>query len=204
MIKIQTTNVLTELPVFTADLSFVKPQLDLARRAIDELRVTHPQSPDSNVKALYMSPWHSHLLNPKLGPITDSVVTIAQEVARSYLSANLAVLNMEMIVTDCWGVIYEKSDYTQAHHHFPSDLSCVIYLEASDDSAPIIFGGKLAIKPKTNLMVMFPGLLTHEVPATAAPRVVLAMNLNKRAVFKVPLTELQPTAISGTALEAPV
>ena len=32
----------TELPVFIADLSPAQAQLDLARQALDELRITHP------------------------------------------------------------------------------------------------------------------------------------------------------------------
>jgi hypothetical protein len=172
----------TELPVFLWDLEEFRPQLQLAREAIDELRLTHPDSPESNVKANYMSPWHSHTINPKLKPLTEVAVNAGREVSKT-LSANLASLNMDLIVTDCWGAVYERSNHTQKHNHFPSDLSCVIYLEASSDSAPIVFGGKLHIKPYPNLMVMFPGILVHEVPPTDGRRVMVAMNLQKIAVF---------------------
>lgn len=182
-VELRAVEVTTELPVFISDLTLIQPQLDLAREAIDELRVTHPQSPESNVKATYMSPWHSHLLNPKLGPITESVLTLAREASKRHLSANLAALNMDLVVTDCWGIIYDQADYTQRHNHFPSEFSCALYLEAHEDSAPIIFSGRLNIKPKPGMLVLFPGILTHEVPATSGRRVVLAMNLNKRAVF---------------------
>lgn len=103
MIQIKPASVATELPIFACDLSFVQPQLALARAAIDELRVTHPQSPESNVKAAYMSPWQSHLLNQKMRPLADAAVTIGHEVSKSYLSANLKGLNMDLVVTDCWG-----------------------------------------------------------------------------------------------------
>jgi len=33
------------------------------------------------------------------------------------------------------------------------------------------------------MLVMFPGILTHEVPATKGRRVVVAMNLHKHATF---------------------
>jgi hypothetical protein len=183
LVQIRTVEVTTELPVFICDLSGIQPQLDLARQAIDELKITHPQSPESNVKATYMSPWHSHLINPKLLPLTQSIVTIAREASKNTLSANLAALNLDLVVTDCWGIIYEQSSYTQLHNHFPSEFSCSIYLEAHEDSAPIIFSRKLHIKPKPNMLVMFPGILVHEVPATSGRRVVVAMNLNKRALF---------------------
>lgn len=80
-------------------------------------------------------------------------------------------------------MIYEGSDYTKRHNHFPSDLSCVIYLEVDENSAPIIFSGRVAVQPKKNLMLMFPGILEHEVPQTTDRRVIVAMNLNKRATF---------------------
>ena len=75
------------------------------------------------------------------------------------LSASLEALNMDMVVTDCWGIIYDQSSYTQKHNHFPADFSCSIYLEAHENSAPIIFADKLHIKPKPNMLVMFPGIL---------------------------------------------
>ena len=48
----------------------------------------------------------------------------------------------------------------------------------------VVFAGKLNIKPKPGMLVMFPGILNHEVPATEGRRVVVAMNLNKRALFQ--------------------
>ncbi len=182
-VQIRTVEVATEMPVFICDLTLIKPQLDLARLAIEELRVTHPNSPESNVKSAYMSPWHSHLVNPKLLPLTESALTIAREVSKTHLSAHLSSLNMDLVVTDCWGAIYEQSDYTKRHNHFPAEFSCVVYLEVHEDSAPIIFSGKLHIKPKPNMMVLFPGILQHEVPATTGRRVIVAMNMNKRAIF---------------------
>lgn len=182
-VQIRTVEVAAETPVFICDLSLIKPQLDLARMAIEELRVSHPDTTQSNVQSVYMSPWHSHLINNKFKPLTDSAVTIAQEVSRTHLSANLPALNMGLVVTDCWGAIYEKSDYTKRHNHFPAEFSCVIYLEVHENSAPIIFSGKLHVQPKPNMMVLFPGILQHEVPATDGRRVVVAMNMNKRAIF---------------------
>ena len=182
-IIIRSVEVTTELPVFICDLSPIQAQLNLAREAIEELRVSHPQSTESNVKATYMSPWHSHLINPKFGPLTQSIVTIAREVCKTHMSANLEALNMDLVVTDCWGIIYDSADYTQKHTHFPAEFSCSLYLEEHEDSAPIIFSGKLNIQPKPNMLVLFPGILVHEVPATSGRRVVVAMNMNKRAVF---------------------
>jgi hypothetical protein len=61
-------------------------------------------------------------------------------------------------------------------------LSCAIYLEADPDCAPIAFDNGYRIQPANNLLVMFPGVLNHEVPATQAA-VLCSMNLYKCAMF---------------------
>ena len=182
MIAVQPFMAHADIPVFVCDLSPLTAHLELARQAIDELRISHPQSPESNAKATYMSPWRSHLVTDKFGPLMQVVLQVSKE-ASKLLSANLDALNMEMIVSECWGIIYEEASYTQPHNHFPSDFSCSIYLESHADSAPIIFAGKYPLQPTPNMLVMFPGILTHEVPATKGRRVVVAMNLHKHATF---------------------
>ena len=79
-----------------------------------------------------------------------------------------------MVVTDCWIAVYEEGDRTVRHNHFPADFGCVVYLEAEPGCAPLIFGGKTAHQPTPGSMVMFPGILDHEVPATPGRRVVVA------------------------------
>jgi hypothetical protein len=88
-----------------------------------------------------------------------------------------------MVVTDCWIAVYEEGDRTVRHNHFPADFGCVVYLEAEPGCAPLIFGGKTAHQPTPGSMVLFPGILDHEVPATPGRRVVVAMNLAKRSTM---------------------
>jgi hypothetical protein len=185
-IHIAVAPVATELPVFICDLKRIRPSLQLARQAIDELRATHPESTPSNVQASYMSPWKSHLLNPKMVPLCQNVMTIASRVAHSLLLRPLSDLNLDMVVTDCWGVLYDRADHAKPHNHFPSDFGAVVYLEADEGCAPIIFAGRHVHQPKPETLVIFPGILDHEVPATPGRRVVVAMNLSKQAVFKAP------------------
>lgn len=182
-VEVKPIYVTAQLPIFAFDLSSIADRLLLAREAIDELRITHPQSPFSNVKSVYMSPWKSHRLNEKFVPLCESVVTIAREVSKTTLGADLQVLNMDLIVTDCWGIIYEEADYTAPHSHFPAEFGCAIYLEADENCAPIIFSKSMSYQPKPNTMVLFPGILEHEVPANAGRRVVVSMNLHKTALF---------------------
>ncbi len=182
MINVQPFMAHADIPVFVCDLSPLTVHLALAKQAIDELRISHPQSPESNVKATYMSPWRSHELTDKFGPLSQVVLDVSKQ-ASQLLSANLDALNLEMVVSECWGIVYEEASYTLPHNHFPADFSCSIYLETHPDSAPIIFAGKYPLQPQPNMLVMFPGILTHEVPATQGRRVVVAMNLHKLATF---------------------
>ncbi len=179
-VRVVGARIQTELPVVIAELGGIADRLALAREAIDELRASHPQSPESNVKAAYMSPWKSHLLNPKLRPLCASVVDIAQAAAPQVWSGNLAELGLELTVTHCWGAVYEQADHTAPHNHWPADLSCVVYLEAEPGCAPLVFSDTSLYQPRPATLILFPGIATHQVPATAGRRVVVALNLFKR------------------------
>jgi hypothetical protein len=170
-----------KLPVLVCSMATLSAQLTLAREAIEELRVAYPESTPSNVHAAYMSPWRSHQLNKKFGALCDSVVTIAKVGAANYLTGNLDALNMDLVVVDCWGAIYQGGDHAERHNHFPADFGCVVYLEADDNCAPIIFGGSTSVQPTAGMCIVFPGILDHEVPATAANRIVVSMNLYKKS-----------------------
>jgi len=178
-IRIVGATIQTELPVVICDLSPIADRLAQAREAIEELRVSHPASPESNVKAAYMSPWKSHLLNDKLLPLCASVVEIARQAAPKAWSGNLDELGLDLLVTHCWGAVYEQADRTERHNHFPADVSCVIYLEAEPGCAPLVFSAQSVFHPKPGMLVMFPGITMHEVPPTPGRRVVVAMNLFK-------------------------
>jgi hypothetical protein len=171
------------LPVFWCSLHHHQNEMLLARQAIEEIRLIHPDSTPSNVRAVYMSPWKSHLLNSKLHPLIELTSAVAETVSEMNLKANLKQLNFDVKVTDCWGIIYESADYTMPHTHYPADLSAVVYLEAGPNSAPIVFGNGVAVYPRPGLLIMFPGVLMHSVPANDDKRVVIAMNLNKLPKF---------------------
>ena len=176
----------TELPIIIAELGPIAERLKLAREAIEELRASHPQSPESNVKAAYMSPWKSHLLNDKLLPLCASVVEIAKAAAPKAWSGELGALGLDLLVTHCWGAVYEQADYTAPHNHWPADLSCVVYLEAEAGCAPLVFSKTSVYHPRPGTLIMFPGIAMHEVPATPGRRVVVAMNLFKQLALTPP------------------
>lgn len=173
----------TKLPVFHCYLGAVADQLILARQAIAELQESHPESTPSNVRSVYMSPWKSHQLNAKFGPLTNTVRELAMRASKQFLVTDMAKLNLDLKVTDCWGAIYDESDHTLRHTHFPSDFVAVIYLEAGPNCAPIVFDDHLVITPRPGWMMLFPGMLPHHVPENHDSRVIVAMNLLKLPNF---------------------
>jgi hypothetical protein len=181
-VTVTRTFVSTQLPLFVCDLSAMSDALRLAAEALVELRQSHPESTPSNVRAVYMSPWKSHTLNPKLGPLCTAITNLARVGARGITGSDLEALNVQLVVTDCWGAIYESADSTLRHNHFPAEFAAVAYLEAEAGCAPIVFSGT-PVQPRPGMVLIFPGILDHEVPPTAGRRTVVAMNLYKKATF---------------------
>lgn len=176
----------TQLPLFWHTLADQPEVLQLAREAIDELRLTHPESTPSNVQAVYMSPWKSHLLSHKFQPLADIAIRTAKQIAKEHLSTDLEALNLDLFVADCWAAIYEEEDHTLGHTHFPADFSVVTYLDADPGCAPIVFADTISVQPVPGVMLIFPGLLKHSVPKNTGKRVVVAMNLYKIPAMKTP------------------
>jgi hypothetical protein len=190
---VQTMSIDSTLPIFWTSLSSELPKLNAAKEAIQELRVSHPENTPSNVRSVYMSPWKSHQLNAKLLPICDLAVECATQAITQYMNTDLAKLNWALRVIDCWGAIYEEADHTVPHTHFPSDISAVLYLEADEGCAPIVFANKVAVQPKPNMLIMFPGILLHSVPNNSAgKRTVLAMNMHKFPSFPTAPVPVDP------------
>jgi len=161
------------LPIFAVNISQFKEELTLAAEAILEEKQKNPTPMDSNVKAHYVSDYSSHLTNPKFTPLIDLVLSFCKEVSKSYFKTEL---NFKCY--NCWGMLYEKEDYTVLHNHFPSTFAAVIYIDVEEDSAPIVFEDILTVVPKNGSMVVFPALLEHEVPKTNGKRMVVSMNID--------------------------
>ncbi len=169
----------TELSVFETSLSGHVEVLKLAREALEELRVSHPASTPSNVRAVYMSPWKSHLLTPKLQPLLDITADLIRKISIDFFRMDLDGLNYDLLTADAWCAVYEQADSAILHSHYPADFSCVAYLDMEPGAAPIIFANALEVRPVPGSLLVFPGLLPHHVPATPGRRVVAAMNFIK-------------------------
>ncbi len=166
----------TEATVFGCSLLAYETELALAKQAVQELRQSHPDSTPSNVMAVYMSPWKSHLLTDKFGPLIQIVSDKIKEASKRHLSTDLAALNYDLAVADCWCAVYERSNYTIPHTHMPTTFSAVLYLEMDTGSSPIVFNNSVAANPTSGTLVFFPGHLLHHVPATEGKRTIVVIN----------------------------
>jgi hypothetical protein len=176
-----------DLAVFGCELNAFPVELQLAKEAIEELRISHPESTPSNVNAVYMSPWKSHTLTGKFTPLIQLMADLIRKSCIEHLKTDLDGLNFNLSVADCWGAIYEEASYTVPHWHFPSDFSTVVYLEMANEAAPIVFANSLVVQPVSGSAVIFPGNLIHHVPETKGRRVIVAINF-----IKVPKFEMKP------------
>jgi len=173
----------TRLPIFGFQLSPSAHELAEARRALQELQLSHPEPLQSNVKGEYTSPWKSHLLNQRLQPLCHLVINLTEHAARKHWNTDIRKLNFRLEVLDCWGSIYGHKGHTIAHTHFPADFSCVVYLDAEEGCAPIIFENQIKVSPSAGMIIIFPGMLLHHVPENEGQRKVVALNMFKVANF---------------------
>lgn len=172
-----------EQKIYIYNLDDQQDLVDLAMDGIREIERDFPERTESNVKSKYMSPWNSHMINPKLMPLCNHVEKLIMEMSNLVYASDIKKLNVEFKITDCWYAKYENSDFTIRHSHYPADWSAVIYVNVDDNASSIIFEDKYSIQPTKNMLVIFPGYLYHEVPKTPGKRDVIAMNIFKKATF---------------------
>tara|TARA_B100001113_G_C20806347_1_gene490517 strand:- start:40 stop:579 length:540 start_codon:yes stop_codon:yes gene_type:complete len=161
------------IPVFTAILDDHVDLNKYLKEVILEHRQNNPESTNSNVKAWHSS-WMTHKENPKFQPFTDIVLDACRFISKAYYKTEVdySVLNM-------WVMMYERSDQTVKHCHYPSDISCCYYVDVDCFCAPIIFEDELIVKPENGMLVIWSGILQHEVPITDGKRMCISMNINK-------------------------
>lgn len=82
----------------------------------------------------------------------------------------------QLITSECWGAIYQKTHYAKEHNHLPNEISFVYFL--NDSSTPLIFPN-FDITPKKDLLVFFPSDIIHTVPEhrDEQDRIILSGNL---------------------------
>ena len=193
-------HVISPLPVFTTVLE----DYETINKELKHLILEHRQNTDvdiggtgtneSNVKAWHSS-WKTHKENPNFMPFVELVLGAVDFISKGYFDTGK---DTNYFANDMWAMMYEESEYTVRHAHFPSDFSCVYYVDVEPNCAPIVFEDPtddtvssgilypkdhqpLIIQPQNGLLVVWPGLLHHQVPPTKGKRMAISMNFDKGA-----------------------
>lgn len=173
----------TFAPVFGFNLFHYTSELAAARAAIAELRSKYPETTPSSVKAVYMSPWNSHLLTEKFDPLILLMSNFIKKTCVDFYKVDLLQIGYVLRVANCWCTIYEEGNSSVLHHHFPSDFAVVVYLDLDQGASPIVFSNTLQVNPVSATALLFPGFLEHHVPETRGRRIIVAINFIKVPAF---------------------
>jgi len=125
----------------------------------------------TNVKA-EMTDWFMQKQHKHFQEVGDKAIEIAKK---------NSPYDMEMELFDCWGVIYQKDDWTKTHDHWPHPWSFVYYIRCGEEDAPLQFpDADLSIHPSSGEMVLFPGWVRHAVPIQDhdSERIIVAGNIS--------------------------
>lgn len=156
---------------------------DYKKKCIKELyRLGDSMDKTTNVKAIMTtySIWQeSKVFSKLLDNITRATTDTRDE--------DFVAKDSHLVLENAWGAIYQKGHYTKPHHHYPfSYLSFVYYLQTTPNTPLIFSNDRHEVNPQNDLLVIFPGYVTHEVPIhkDIKDRIVLAgnftlSNLNK-------------------------
>jgi hypothetical protein len=185
-------NITLPLSRFVNTYQFDNPLFDSA--LIEAIRADGGiQSYTTNVQA-YMTEYKLQL-NHQAEPfdkfftfLNDSIGASLREQIDGRRDFDTEQQHYQYVISDIWGAIYKHNDYCRLHQHLGSPvsmgcLSFVYYAQSNDSStAPLVFPGiEYSITPVTGQLVIFPGWLSHFVPAykpaDGLERIVLAGNV---------------------------
>ena len=186
MNTIETQYVPKPMAVFTTILDDHVEMNKYLKRVILEHRQNNPESTESNVKAWHSS-WITHLENPKFQPLIDRVLDACKFISAGYYEGGD---DLEYKVLNMWAMMYEDTEWTKRHSHFPSDFAAVYYVDVEPGSAPVIFESvvkdgvndnnqPLTLQPQNGMLAIWPAILHHEVPPTKGRRMCVSMNMEK-------------------------
>tara|TARA_Y100001963_G_scaffold76070_1_gene105525 strand:+ start:44 stop:613 length:570 start_codon:yes stop_codon:yes gene_type:complete len=155
------------------------------KEVILEHRQQFPETTKSNVKAWHSS-WVTHQENPKFQPLIDITLNACKFIANGYYECD----NVELKVLNLWAMMYEETEWTKKHSHFPSDFAACYYVDVEPGCAPVIFESvekdgvndknqPLILQPQNGMLAIWPAMLHHEVPRTKGRRMCISMNIDK-------------------------
>ncbi len=156
------------------------------KEVILEHRQKFPESIKSNVKAWHSS-WVTHQQNPKFQPLVDLTLDACNFITEGYYNT---ASDLRFRVLNFWAMMYEDTEWTKRHSHFPSDFAAVYYVDVEPGCAPVIFESvqkdgindnnqPLTLQPQNGMLAIWPAILHHEVPPTKGRRMCISMNIDK-------------------------
>jgi hypothetical protein len=174
-----------QMAVFTTILEDHVEFNKYLKQVILEHRQKFPESTKSNVKAWHSS-WMTHQENPKFQPLIDRVLSACKFISAGYYECD----NVDYHVLNLWSMMYEDTEWTKRHSHFPSDFAAVYYVDVESGCAPVIFESvlkdgvndnnqPLTLQPQNGMLAIWPAILHHEVPPTKGRRMCISMNIDK-------------------------
>ena len=142
---------------------------------IEEHRKLYPQGEVTNVHA-WRSSYKTHQINKNFDPFIEKILQAVDDVRKSDPVNFSNLSNISYDVQDFWALIYGDSDFTAEHTHFPFTWALSYYAYADEDSSPIQYKS-LRIKPRSGMLLLWPGSLFHSVPHTKGKRIAVSANL---------------------------
>ena len=175
-----------QMAVFTTILDDHVEFNKYLKQVILEHRQKFPESTKSNVKAWHSS-WTTHLENPKFQPLIDRILDACKFISAGYYEGGN---DLQYKVINMWAMMYEDTEWTKRHSHFPSDFAVAYYVDVEPGCAPVIFESvvkdgindnnqPLTLQPQNGMLAIWPAILHHEVPPTKGRRMCISMNIEK-------------------------
>ena len=173
-----------QMAVFTTILDDHVEFNKYLKQVILEHRQKFPETTKSNVKAWHSS-WETHKENPKFQPLVDLTLNACKFISKGYYESET-----DYNVINLWAMMYEDTEWTKKHSHFPSDFAACYYVDVEPGCAPIIFESvqkdevnhnnqPLTLQPQNGMLAIWPAILHHEVPPTKGRRMCISMNIEK-------------------------
>ena len=186
--QFKTDHVYKALPVFSTVFEDHVEFNKYMKQVILEHRQKNPEDIESNVKAWHSS-WVTHKENPKFQPLVDRVSSACKFLSQGYFQCQVT----EYSIINLWAMMYEDGEHTIRHSHFPSDFSCVYYVDVEPGCAPVLFEvpqndgvthkcETFTLQPQNGMLAIWPAILHHEVPPTKGRRMCISMNIDKKYV----------------------
>ena len=184
--KFEIQHVPKQMAVFTTILEDHVQFNKYMKDVILNHRRENPASTKSNVKAWHSS-WVTHQQNPNFQPLVDLTLNACNFISKGYYEGGDTI---EFNVINLWAMMYEDTEWTKRHSHYPSDFAACYYVDVEPGCAPIIFESvvkdgvndnnqPLTLQPQNGMLAIWPAILHHEVPPTKGRRMCVSMNIEK-------------------------